>query len=208
MSKRNLTKQKICEAAIQLIEIHGLEGLSMRKLASQLNVEAASLYNHIANKSELFDLIQEHLYSQLPTGFSNKDWKKHLLDLAISTRRGLLKVPKVALLFATRPTVTTSSLKQVDITLDVLIQAGFKQSEVLLIFRTLHVFILGHVLAEVGQVPGEAGNSHEPSFDHITLDEYPTLKKISAYKSTLDFEKGFKLGLRCVIRGFEMLLQV
>src|SRR5437773_7287848 len=103
MQKRNLTKQKICEAAIQLIEAEGLEGLSMRKLASNLNVEAASLYNHIVNKSALFDFIQEHLYSQIPTNFSDKDWKTHLLDLAISTRKALLQVPKVILLFATRP---------------------------------------------------------------------------------------------------------
>lgn len=207
MSKRNLTKQKICEAAIFLIEINGLEGLSMRKLASKLNVEAASLYNHITNKSGLFDLIQEHLYSQIPTNFSDNNWKDHLLDLATSTRRGLLQVPKVVLLFATRPTITKSSLEQAEVSLNILIKAGFKQSEALSIFRNLHVFILGHVLAEVGQVPGEVDSSDEPSINDINIDEYPTLKKTSSYKSNTDFEKGFKLGLQCIINGLEILLR-
>ncbi len=207
MAKRNLTKQKICDAAINLIELNGLEGLSMRKLGSKLDVEAASLYNHIANKSGLFDLIQEHLYSQIPTNFTNKNWKNHLLDLSISTRQGLLQVPRVVLLFATRPTITKSSLKQAEITLNILIKAGFKQSEALSIFRNLHVYILGHVLAEVGQVPGESDNSNEPSINNINIDEYPILKKTFSYKSNIDFEKGFRLGLQCIINGLEILLR-
>ena len=146
MQKRNLTKQAICTAAIQLIESNGLEGLSMRKLASKLNVEAASLYNHIVNKSELFDHIQEHLYSQIPVNLSDKNWKDHLMELAQNTRLGLLQIPQVALLFATRPTITTSSLIQAESTLNILIKAGFKPSEVLSIYRNLHVFLLFHLL--------------------------------------------------------------
>lgn len=206
MQKRSLTKQKICEAAIDVIETDGLEGLSMRKLASKLNVEAASLYNHIANKSQLYDFIQEHLYSQIPTNFSEKNWKSHLFDLAISTRKGLLQVPKIALLFATRPTITASSLKQAEITLNTLIKAGFKPSDGLSIFRNLHVFVLGHVLAEVGQIPGEKDDSNEPSLQNINIDEYPTLKKTYSYKSSIDFEKGFRLGLECMLNGLEILL--
>lgn len=207
MQKRNLTKQAICEAAIQLIEADGLEGLSMRKLASKLKVEAASLYNHFINKSELFDHIQEHLYSQIPVNYlSNKNWKNHLMELAQNTRAGLLQVPQVALLFATRPTITTSSLKQAEATLNILIKAGFKSSEVLSIFRNLHVFVLGHVLAEVGQVPGEQDNSHEPSLEKINIDNYPVLKKSASYQSNINFEKGFKLGLHCMMNGLEKLL--
>ena len=206
MQKRNLTKQAICTAAIQLIESDGLEGLSMRKIASKLKVEAASLYNHIVNKSELFDNIQEHLYSQIPVNFSNKNWKDHLIELAQNTRLGLLQVPQVVLLFATRPTITSSSLKQAESTLNILIKAGFKPSEVLSIYRNLHVFVLGHVLAEVGQVPGEQDNSHEPSLEKININNYPVLKKSASYQSNINFEKGFKLGLQCMINGLEKLL--
>lgn len=205
MKKRNLTKQKICDVAIQLIETDGLEGLSMRKLAAKLNIEAASLYNHFKNKSQLFNFIQEHLYSQIPGDFTDQNWKKHLYELAIATRQSLLRVPNVILLFATRPTVTDSSLKQVESTLKILISAGFKKSEVLAIYRNIHVFVLGHILAEVGQVPGK-DDGEEPSLNDINIDHYPVLKKISASKSNLDLEKGFKLGLDSIISGLEITL--
>lgn len=206
MKRRNIKIEKICGAALLLIEKEGLEGLSMRKLAAQLNIEAASLYNHIANKAELLDMIQEHLYSQIPGSFSVKNWKNHLEELAMATRRGLLQIPKVVTLFATRPTITHSSLKQVEITLGVLIKAGFKLSEVMAIYRNIHVFVLGHVLAEVGYTPGENNHQHEPSLEKINIDNYPILKKSYSYKSNSDFEKGFKIGINTIINGLEILL--
>lgn len=203
--RRDITREKICLAAIQIVEKAGLEGLNMRKLAAKLNIEAASLYNHIANKAELFDLIQEHLYSQMPAQLSEKNWQTHLFELAITTRQNLLRIPKMVILFATRPTVTASSLKQIDFTLNILMKAGFKASEALLIYTNLHVFVLGHVLAEVGLVPGEKDISNEPSLAKINIDSYPALKKAYSYKSSTDFEKGFKLGLHCMIDHLKTL---
>jgi AcrR family transcriptional regulator len=207
LRKRNLTKQKICQQALILIAAEGLEGLSMRKLADQLNVEAASLYNHIANKAELFDMLQEHLYSQLQPPKANVCWQEHLMGLARATRKGLLKYPRVIPLFATRPTITVSSLIQLEMTLNILLQAGFKHSEVITIYQNLHVYILGHALAEIGKVPGQLIEEvNDPSLNKINLNTYPTLKKAYSFKSSTDFAKGFEKGIRNIIRGLETQL--
>lgn len=203
MKKRNLTRTKICETAILLIEKEGLSQLSMRKLAAALNVEAASLYNHIKNKYELFDLIQEFLYAKIALKANEDHWKNHLHELISYTREGLLKFPQIAVLFATRPTITPSSLNQIEKTLNILIKAGFKKSEVLAIYRNLHAFVLGHVLAEVGHVPNE---TEEPTLTHLHLDQYPTLKKAFNARPKNDFDMGFKLGLNNILNGLELLL--
>jgi TetR/AcrR family tetracycline transcriptional repressor len=205
VQKRNLTREKICEAAIKLINKQGLENLSMRKLAAELNVEAASIYNHIANKSELFDLVQENLFSKMTAIPEEKKWQDYIANMANSAREGLLQIPNVVPLFATRPTITNSALAQAEKTFEILIKAGFKPSEVGAIYRNIYVFILGHVLAEVGRVPGEADNQNEPSLTKINIDQYPILKKSYSYKSNLDFDKGFKMGLTSLICGLEKL---
>src|SRR4029434_2591335 len=61
-----LTRQRVLEAALQLIDRDGLEGFSMRKLGSMLGVEAMSLYNHLDSKGALFDGIIEVLVLQAP----------------------------------------------------------------------------------------------------------------------------------------------
>jgi hypothetical protein len=86
-------------------------------------------------------------------------------------------------------------------------KAGFKPADGLSIFRNLHVFILGHVLAEVGQVPGGKDSSNEPSFNKININDYPALKKTSSCKSSMDFDKGFTLGLECMLNGLELYLK-
>ena len=207
MKKLSLDRKKICEKAIELIEADGLENLSMRKLAEKLNVKGASLYNHITNKSDLYDLIQEFLYSQMKPLKASAHWQEHLIQLAETTRQGLLSIPNIVPLFATRPTITESSLKQIEQTLKILIQSGFKHFEAFIIFRNINIFVLGHVLAEVGRTPGEPDNQNEPSITKINIDPYPTLKKAGAYKAALDFDKGFRLGIESMIKGLEQIIK-
>ena len=46
-----LTPDLIFERALGIIDADGLKALSMRRLASDLGVEAASLYHHIVDKA-------------------------------------------------------------------------------------------------------------------------------------------------------------
>lgn len=61
-----LTRQRVLEAALSLIDREGLEGFSMRKLGAMLGVEAMAIYNHVENKRALFDGVVELLIVQGP----------------------------------------------------------------------------------------------------------------------------------------------
>ncbi len=55
-----ITRERVVDAASLLFVEKGYNGTSMRDLAEVLNIEAASLYNHIANKLDiLFEIISE-----------------------------------------------------------------------------------------------------------------------------------------------------
>src|SRR5207237_7533200 len=51
-----LTRERLVEAALGLINEEGLEGLSMRALADRLEVKAASLHWHVRDRHELLAL--------------------------------------------------------------------------------------------------------------------------------------------------------
>lgn len=60
------TAALIRKTALHLIYRHGYEAMSLRALASEVGIQPASLYNHIANKQELLrQLIEEHLTALL-----------------------------------------------------------------------------------------------------------------------------------------------
>ena len=52
-----LSREAAVEAGISLADSHGVEALTMRKLADGLGYRVMALYNHVANKQELLALM-------------------------------------------------------------------------------------------------------------------------------------------------------
>lgn len=62
---RNLNKQKVIQAACSLVESQGVSALTLPKLARQLNIRSQSLYNYVANRHELLDLVGGAMISEM-----------------------------------------------------------------------------------------------------------------------------------------------
>ena len=50
-----LTRDRIITTAVELADAHGVDELSMRKLADVLGVGPMALYNHVENKDDIYD---------------------------------------------------------------------------------------------------------------------------------------------------------
>lgn len=60
------TAAAIRRVGLRLIYRRGFEAMSLRELAAEVGIQAASLYNHIRTKQDLlFDLIREHMETLL-----------------------------------------------------------------------------------------------------------------------------------------------
>jgi len=100
-----MTKEKIIEASWELLKNNGIEDFSMRKLADQLNIQAASLYWHFKSKQSIFQALANEVAKEiLLSGTQEGDWKKQLYNFAINIRNNLKKFPCSAqLLMMTLP---------------------------------------------------------------------------------------------------------
>ncbi|PWW67207.1 TetR/AcrR family transcriptional regulator C-terminal domain-containing protein [Actinokineospora spheciospongiae] len=52
---KGITRERIVTAALELLNDTGMDGLTVRALASRLDVRASALYWHVRNKQELLD---------------------------------------------------------------------------------------------------------------------------------------------------------
>ena len=85
-----LSRPLIRETALRLVDEHGLDELSMRKIAAELGVRAPSLYSHYANKDELLDDIADRIGESVDVGgFDTDDWQDALRRWARSYRAAL-----------------------------------------------------------------------------------------------------------------------
>jgi len=85
--QRGLTRERLVEAALALINEEGLEGLSMRALADKLDVKASSLYWHVRDRGELLDLLAEAILDTVSRPRQRTSWRETVLAIADALRR-------------------------------------------------------------------------------------------------------------------------
>ena len=82
-------KNEMIEAGLKYIDEHGVDDLSMRKLADICGVSSAAPYAHFENKQAFIDAVQEHITnlftSELQKAIAKcKDPQKILLDIGVA----------------------------------------------------------------------------------------------------------------------------
>src|SRR5918998_6312726 len=70
-----LSKERVLETAVAFADRHGIEALSMRKLADELGAGAMSLYYYVPNKEELIDGMVEIVFAEIEPPSLQIDWK-------------------------------------------------------------------------------------------------------------------------------------
>jgi AcrR family transcriptional regulator len=86
-----LTKERVLRAAITVADQAGVEGLSMRKVAQELDVVPMALYRHVANKDEMLDGMLDLVVGEIEPARADADWKTAIRDRILSARRALLR---------------------------------------------------------------------------------------------------------------------
>src|SRR5438552_19197077 len=76
-----LTRDRLVEAALGLINEEGLDGLSMRALAERLEVKAASLYWHVRDRGELLELLAESILERVGRPRRSGAWRQSVLAI-------------------------------------------------------------------------------------------------------------------------------
>src|SRR3954452_12311828 len=84
-----LSRERVLRAGLALADEQGIESLTMRKLGEAVGVEAMSLYNHVANKSDLLDGMIDVVFSEVGLPSREDDWKMGMRRRALSMRSGL-----------------------------------------------------------------------------------------------------------------------
>ena len=98
-SKPLISRRNAAEAALAVIDEHGLDGFNLALVARQLGVKAPSLYHHFRDKNELMAEVARLILRDVPPLHpADECWQERLIARCIETRRTLLRHPKAATL--------------------------------------------------------------------------------------------------------------
>lgn len=97
-SKPLISRRGAAEAALAVLDEHGLGKFSLALVAARLGVKPPSLYHHFRDKNELLAEVALLLLDPTPFVLEETDWAERLIELCVKTRRSLLLHPNAAAL--------------------------------------------------------------------------------------------------------------
>ncbi|MFJ1758877.1 TetR/AcrR family transcriptional regulator [Amycolatopsis sp. NPDC088138] len=109
-----LTRERIVAAAMAVADAEGLDAVSIRRIAGELDARPMSLYTHIGSKDDLLELMHDAAAEETLVGEVPEDWREALRVLARANRAAALRHPW---LLATRDAgcpIGPASLKRMD----------------------------------------------------------------------------------------------
>ena len=168
-----LDRERIIGEAMALLDENGLDGLTLRKLAARLGVQAPTLYWHIRNKAELVDALADAILrdvlAELEAPLDGQPWREWLIEVTQRQRRAMLAHPDGARVMSAAHTSATLAVLS-EHTMRTLVDSGLPLREARLTVLATQKFTLGHVLEEQAPPPETDG------FDLAAFTErHPTI---------------------------------
>ena len=143
-----LDRDLIVDAALEIVDAEGVEGLSMRRLARHLGTAPMSLYRHVRGKDEVVGLVVAALASRMPAGDPSLPWDAALTGIFTGVRELLRAHPGIAAYLSDEVVMTPESLRTAESALHALHCAGLASDEAARAFTALWTFTVGSVLVE------------------------------------------------------------
>jgi AcrR family transcriptional regulator len=92
--RTTLSREAIVAAAVAIADAEGLDAVSIRRVAADLNARAMSLYTYIERKEDLLDLMADEVAAEtLVPGELPPDWREATLAIARLERQTTLRHP-------------------------------------------------------------------------------------------------------------------
>ena len=195
-----IEKSQVVQKALDILNRDGLEGVTLRRLANELKIKAASIYWHIPNKSALLDemanaILDKH-FKTFDFQNDERDWEEWLNTLAHELRAAMLAYQDGARVVAgTHPDLGQVLIKLWDLTIRVLHKTGFSYAMAATITVTVTNFTFGSVIEEQSSQLPDTGPKMEPA--ELPLALRSALEEWQNENNDLRFDTG----VRIIIKG-------
>ncbi len=206
-----LQKDKIVQRAIEVLDRDGLDGVTLRRLAKELDVQAGSIYYYIPNKdtllSEMANMILAARFANFDFKNYQRGWAEWLDTLAHELRTAMLAHREGARVVAgAHPHIALMLLTLWDMSVRVLHNNNFSYSKAMTVTATIMNFTFGSVIEEQASPPlGQMPPVLSPEA-LLLVERFPALAAIADVWMVEDNDMRFDTSVRIIIDGVRAVL--
>ena len=198
-----LDRPRVLAAALRLMDANGLDALSMRKLAAELDVEAMSLYYHVPGKAALLEGLAETILGEvrLPRGDPG-DRSEATRAVARALRDNARAHPEAMPLLASLGLGSSAARRHTEDVLAVLGAAGLAPQAAFTAFLVIRSYVLGYVLWEIRHAEAKAAATIPATEPGVLMSVgVPRLATLATFIATFDNDAEFDRGLDVIVSG-------
>jgi AcrR family transcriptional regulator len=213
--KEPLTTERIVDTAMALMAEQGYDAVSMRSLAKALDTGPASLYQHVANRDELDQLVIDRIARQLDIPEPEPGrWADQLTDVLVQMRDLYRDHPGSARAAMAQIPTMEGSMRAAEGIMALCIAGGISPQAAAWMcdLAALYVSAVGYEEALWMQRQNSTPSGEPPDHDQIDAEMvelwnqlppelFPLLNRYSAELTNGDGDERFRFGVDVLVSG-------
>ncbi len=207
-----LNVERTLQVALVIADDDGLEAVTMRRLARELGVEAASLYHHVHDKGQILDGLVDVVAAAIELPKPSTDWRATISQRAHNTRAGLRRHPWAVSLMASRTSPGPATLRLLETGIRCFREGGFSVPQAAHAISVVDSYVHGFVLQEVNlpfRDESELAAVTGAIMETFPASEFPYLFEMTVQyvlQPGYAYGREFDSGLKVVLDGVAELL--
>jgi TetR/AcrR family transcriptional regulator, tetracycline repressor protein len=192
-----VSAEVILDTAARMIELHGVNGFSMRGLAEQLGVAATSIYWHVGGRDKLFDSLVDRLLDEMAhLPISGDTPVERIASLAHAQRRVLIERQHLLAIAHERDKTPRLFLPIQQTLAAQLAELNVTGTDAALVLRAIEVHVISSAVMQFSAVRGAKHDEEDPS---LWTDDWPDQALVEALQSPTDYDAVFDHGLEALL---------
>ncbi len=179
------TREQIAAAAVRIADVEGIDALSMRRLAAELDAGTMTLYHYVRTKDELLTLVFDTIMGEvvLPAGRRlPADWRDAMVEIATRSRDSLRRHPWI-LQINDDPPIGPNSVRHFDQSMQAATSFPGTLQDRLDLIMAVDEYVFGFCTHERNNLTDGELIFDDPTVayvgDLITTGEYPSLSALT-----------------------------
>jgi TetR/AcrR family tetracycline transcriptional repressor len=198
---RDLTRNKVVDAALALVDKTGADALTMRGLADAVGVTPMALYNHFSSKRDLLSAIAESVIGAAEFDGRHVEWRDQVQHCFEVLRKLCLRHPGLPRILEFEGAAPACAFAPMEVTLRALHAAGLDDVNSVRAYFLLVGFTLAQAAYQTRPIP-DLEPSEKIRTERITGRGYKATERLEL-PAAWDFDASFAFGIALILNGIE-----
>ncbi|MEO9329467.1 TetR/AcrR family transcriptional regulator [Gordonia aurantiaca] len=200
------SRAQILAAAREIIDEHGWEKLTIRRLAAALGIGPTTLYHHVRDKDDLLiQLLNDHADATMPVSLPDAP-RDRIIQSALAIRESLSSWPWAAEILTTDGflgRLGESSLEMVEAIVGAAVDHGCTTEQAVVVFRSIWYLTVGEILVRARSDPRRATDPElrQGFLSTATPDRFPRLAEVGEDWPVISARDTYPWALEALVDG-------